>query len=179
MSNFYPYLISSLPALSFGQEPPFSWEKFCILCSEFIPEKDFLLLKQASIDPKDYGTQDPGCAVLKKWFSFDTGLRNELAKIRAARKHLEPQVFLRPGLSADMAAVHLAHSAQRSPSIPEAEKILDLERWHKLEEFSFGRYFDHDALIAYALKLLILLRWQKAKEAPVAQKLLAEVLQKS
>jgi hypothetical protein len=43
----------------------------------------------------------------------------------------------------------------------EAEKALDLERWQLLEELACGHYFDLDALLIYALKLLILERWAK------------------
>jgi len=53
----------------------------------------------------------------------------------------------------------------RNPSIFEAERALDLERWRLLDELSFGHYFDFDALLIYALKLKILERWLKIEIA--------------
>jgi hypothetical protein len=52
-------------------------------------------------------------------------------------------------------------TAYRNQNILEAEKSLDLERWRFLDEVSAGHYFDIDSLIVYALKLKILIRWDK------------------
>jgi hypothetical protein len=46
------------------------------------------------------------------------------------------------------------------PSLLEAEQYVDSVRWQKLDDLCLGHYFDLDALIVYALKLLILLRWE-------------------
>lgn len=159
MAYFYTYLISTLPTLHFGLKAPFGFEKFLFYCREFIPEADMEILKKASI-LGDYTGQIVH-PTLKRWEDFDTTLRNELVKIRASRKRLDPQKYLRREKFSEPDIAHLAMSAHRNPSILEAEKLLDEERWRILDEFSFGHYFDLDFLIIYALKLLILERWER------------------
>jgi hypothetical protein len=97
---------------------------------------------------------------LARWVAFETGLRNELVKIRAGRNKIDGQKYLRPGGSDDAGLYHAAMNSHRIPSLIESEKFLDRERWNRLEELSLGHYFDCDALIVYALKLRILLRWE-------------------
>ena len=112
-----------------------------------------------------FSLQDEGSEVLKKWKYFDINLRNELVKVRAARKKTDPLKYLRHDEYFEPQIVHIASLSLRNPSIFEAERALDLERWRLLDELSFGRYFDFDALIIYALKLLILERWAKIEIA--------------
>ena len=115
---------------------------------------------------------------VRKWFMFDTGLRNELVRQRAVRLHKDPNQYLRMDGYADLSITHIALSAYRNPAILEAEKILDYARWSALEELAMGHYFDSDALFIYALKLLIVERWEKIKEAD-KPKLFEEVIQES
>lgn len=158
MASFYPYLISSLPTLHFGARPSFPFEKFIEHCQRYIPGKDAQILKKVSIGG-EYNIEAARPA-LKKWQDFDTSLRNELIKIRSSRKHIDPAQYLRREKFPEQSITHTAIAAFRSTSLLEAEKILDQERWRILDEVSFGHYFDLDSLIVYALKLLILERWE-------------------
>jgi hypothetical protein len=167
MANFYPYLISSLPALIFGNNPPFSFERFLDICWEFIPEKDFMLLK-ALPQADRYQVQEKRRHILKEWIAFDTTLRNELAKVRAAHKQVDPQSYLRSDGYSGSSLAQVVLAAQKNPSLLEAERTLDLERWRALDEFLFGHYFDLDCLIVYAYKLLILQRWERIVTADKA-----------
>ncbi|MFH0912797.1 MAG: DUF2764 family protein, partial [Candidatus Omnitrophota bacterium] len=99
--------------------------------------------------------------VLKKWYQFDTSLRNELVMVRASRKKIEPQKYVRGRHAVDAHLANVATLAARDPLILEAEKILDLNRWQAIEDFVKGHYFDLEVLVAYALQLSILLRWEK------------------
>ena len=156
------YLISSLPMLHFGQRPPITFEKFIALCKGKVNDGELLALERTG---EIEGFSCPGLS-LKKWHAFDTALRNELVKLRAVRHKLEPTKYLRPDSSyVEPQITHTALNAQRSPSLTEGEKILDLARWQKLEELSFGHYFDLDVLFIYAQKLLILERWEKIRSA--------------
>jgi hypothetical protein len=56
---------------------------------------------------------------------------------------------------------HIAINAYRAPSPLEAEKMLDHARWNALDELTAGRYFDMDVLIAYAIKLVMLEKWEE------------------
>lgn len=159
MSGYYTYLVSSLPMLHFGTKPPFSFGKFLEICRGLISASDIDTLKISTII--EGGVDEKINPTLKKWHAFDTSLRNELVKIRALRKRLEPLKYIREGGYTDPSVAHIALHAYRSPSILEAEKILDQERWRFLEELAIGHYFDIEFLMVYANKLLILQRWEE------------------
>lgn len=162
MPSYYPYLLSSLPALTFGAKPPFSVGRFMELCRNLIPENDLDVLRSAvDIFPFEGCPPESG-GTLARWRSFDTMLRNELVKARALRRKLDPSKYIRQdGCPESSHAAHIAVNAYRKTSILEAERSLDLERWYKLEELAFSHYFDLDALIIYAHKLMILEKWDR------------------
>ncbi|MDP2929199.1 MAG: DUF2764 family protein [Candidatus Omnitrophota bacterium] len=164
MSGYYIYLISSLPMLHFGTKPPFSTEKFFSICAELISPEDLGALKDSL---KGLGGSE--------YHDFETALRNELVKIRAQRKHLDASKFLRGDGYADQWISHIAAVACRNPSLIDAEKMLDLDRWRFLDELSIGHYFDMEILTIYACKLSILERWERVRTAD-ANKLLEEAL---
>jgi len=175
MPVYYTYFISSLPMLHFGMKPPFSYEDFIARCKGLILEEDITLIKtlpRLEIDTiKDISNE-----TVRKWLVFDTALRNELVRQRAARLHKDPNQYLRMAGYTDLSTTHIALSAYRNPAILEAEKILDTARWGALEELAIGHYFDSDALFIYALKLLIVERWARIKQADNLE-LFEEVMQ--
>ncbi|MBU3959099.1 MAG: DUF2764 domain-containing protein [Candidatus Omnitrophica bacterium] len=176
MPGYYTYLISSLPMLHFGIQSPFSFAGFLEICQGLIPESGIKILETASITGEYiYETTQSS---LRKWFIFDTLLRNELVKIRAARKRMDSARYLRGEEYAPPAIARLAMNAQKNPSILAAERMLDQERWHFLDELAGGHYFDIDFLVVYALKLLILARWEIINTADKAS-ILEETLVKS
>lgn len=173
--SYYIYLISSLPMLHFTAKPPFSFEKFLEVCQRFIPEEGMAVIKIAAEKPGYvYTNEQP---TYKKWFAFDTALRNELVKIRASHKKIEPDKYLRKDSFSGPSIAHIAIGAHRNPSIVDAERMLDQERWHILEELSLGHYFDIDFLIIYGLKLLLLERWERIDSAD-KPRLLEETLKR-
>jgi len=146
--------------LTFGAEAPLSYDKFFSLCQGLIPEEESILLKGLPTLKAE-----PGFGViplvLKKWFDYERQLRNELVKIRASRKHIDPERYIRGDEYSPAAISRLAIGAHRNPSILEGERMQDQARWQALSELSFGHYFDLDFLVIYALKLLILEKWQR------------------
>ncbi len=171
MTNYYVYLVSSLPMPHFGARPPFSFLRFLEICQDKISQEDMDIIRLTT-DAYTYQGSQP---TLKKWQAFECALRNELVKIRASRKHLEPLKYLRGDAYIEPHIAQIAMTAHRAPSILEAERILDQGRWYMLGELSVGHYFDLDTLIIYALKLLILERWEKINSADKSL-LLQEVL---
>ncbi len=172
MANFYVYLIASLPMLHFGMKPPFSLEVFLGICEKLIPEEDMGILRAASVSISDEGIQkhaEP--RVLKQWRVFDTTLRNDLVRLRAARKRLDPHRYLRPGDYTDSFITHIAAQAVRNPLILDAERMLDQERWRFLDGLESGHYFDLDFLVVYNRKLLILERWEKINVSDISRAL--------
>ncbi len=174
MSSYYTYLISSLPELHFGDKAPFPLEEFLDICSRVISGKDLGGLKNelVALDCNIDKNLLPG---LKDWRRFNLSLRNELVKLRAARKKADPFKYLRGDDYASVSVTHTAASAYRNHNILEAEKMLDSERWRMLDESARGHYFDIVALAVYALKLKILLRWDKIHNSDKAR-LLEEAL---
>ncbi|MDD2702483.1 MAG: DUF2764 family protein [Candidatus Omnitrophica bacterium] len=162
MSNYY-YLIASLPMLHFGAKPPFLFEQFLRQCSDLIPAKDYAVLTLCGGDILLEEKQD--FPLLKEWLRFETALRNELVKIRAVRRKVEAARYLRRDGYSETALYHIAMNSHRIAALIDSEKFLDQERWKKLDELSMGHYFDMEALVVYALKLNIILRWDKISGA--------------
>ena len=163
MSGFYVYLIASLPMLHFGIKPLISLEKFIQACHELLSEEDNKILiacAQANIYESNLDQ-----ATFNKWRAFDTILRNELVKIRAGYKKIDPAKYLRQDGVTDSYIFHLALGAHRNPSTLEGEKTLDDGRWRFLDELEQGHYFDLDFLLVYCLKLLILEKWGKINDS--------------
>ena len=158
--------------LHFGMRAPLSFEQFLELCRGIISDRDIEVLESLPhIDGYIYDDKNP---TLKKWHAFDTALRNALVRIRAGRKHVDPARYLRHDGYEDPMIFNIAMNAYKNPSILESEMILDRERWHKLDELSVGHYFGIDILIIYALKLLILERWNRI-ETDEGSKVLEDV----
>jgi hypothetical protein len=174
--GYYIYLISSLPMLHFGLKAPFAFEKFIAMCKGLIPEEDIETLKRARVLDDDFHVAPN--PTLVKWHIFDTVLRNELVKIRASRRHADPYKYLRRDGYAEPAISVLALNAYKTPSIMQAERILDEERWKFLDELTVGHYFDLDYLVTYSLKLLILEKWDKVYTGD-KEKILEETLGKA
>ena len=165
MPSYYEYIISSLPALSFGAKPPMSLERLLSMCKDMVRESDMKAL-EAVKEGALYSKAAAGIGAFKKWASFDIMLKNEIVALRAARKKIDPSKFMRQnGDPESYRASHIAINAYRAASPIDTEKMLDIERWRELDDMSFGHYFDADALAIYALKLAILEKWEKIRTA--------------
>ncbi len=161
MPKYYEYLISSLPMLHFEAQPPFSFESFLIRCAELISQKDMQTLQGVSLlEPSSTENY-----LIRKWIDFDIALRNELVKVRAVYKKVDPAKYLRSEGYASASIYHIAIAAHRNPSVLGGEMFLDRQRWNFLDELAIGHYFDLDFLIVYALKMGILERWKRIHTA--------------
>jgi hypothetical protein len=149
--------------LHFGAKPPFSYERFLDLCRGLIPDEEIETLKSLPQAAASGSKVEGRPSTYEAWVAFETCLRNELVKVRASRKKVDAAKYLRPDGYADPSVAHLALTAYRSASPLEGEKICDEERWRYLDALAFGHYFDLDALIIYALKLVILERWERIR----------------
>ncbi len=165
MPSFYVYLLSSLPMLSFGAKPSFSYERFMELCRAQVPEADAAILEAVGRGEWSSALTQP---MVRRWADFEAALRNELVRGRAARLHAEASVHLRGETSVDLSVAHVVQAALRHPSPLEGERMLDELRWNFLEESAAGHFFDPDRLIVYALELGILLRWERISGADKA-----------
>ncbi len=175
MAGAYVYLLASLPMLRFEASPPFSFDRLLETCRGLISDDDLKILEDLA-GPGE-GSLPARPSTLAKWLDFDLVLRNELVRIRASRRHLDPAPYLKGEGAADAGVAHLAMNAHRATaaSFYDAERLLDEERWRKLEELGWGHYFDLDALVVYALQLRLLERWEAIRRAD-KERLLKETL---
>ena len=155
----YYYLVASLPLLEFGMKMPVSYEDFLSCCQEQLSIKDLETIKRTKIAPTEEA-KDP-CPTLREWKKFDITLRNELSRSRASKKSKDAAVYIRGEGYLDPFLAIEAHWAINEDSPLEAERFLDRFRWERIEELEREHYFDIDYLIAYALKLQLLERWQR------------------
>lgn len=154
MANQYYYTVSSLPMLFIDSEKFMTQEEFFECCETTISENDFKILKSASILPEDNSESN---IVLTKWNSWENSLRDELVKLRAAKKGLDADRFL-SGDAGESGVFELARDAYNAASPLEAETFLNRGRWEYLEMLESGHYFDLGRLIIYYLQLQILER---------------------
>ncbi|MDD4954577.1 MAG: DUF2764 family protein [Candidatus Omnitrophica bacterium] len=162
MPNYHQYLIASLPYLNFGAPAPMGFARFLELAQDFIPQREFAVLKNCADILKE---PCKASGIANTWRDFESSLRNELVKIRAKRLHKDAEKYLRNYSEAELSFIHKLNEITRSPHSLDAERALDLLRWNKLDELCFGHYFDIELLFIYAQKLLILIRWDKAHAA--------------
>lgn len=159
----YYYLVASLPLLFFADSPPFKSQAWLDLCREQVSEDDYALLSRITFNEL---TPRPGDhAVWQAYSSWETALRNELARQRAQRLRLSPDPFLRdaPFYSGLPAIVKEALNAGTPKAV---ETALDGRRWSYLEELETGTQFGLGHLIVYRLKLLLLERKNRFRPEP-------------
>lgn len=174
MQDCYPYFISSLPFLQLGMKPPFAFNKFIEICGEYVPAADIGFIE--SVADTDALAVPTAQTTLAKWRSFETALRNELVRIRSARKR-SGERYIRGDGYTDPPVAAEAIKAHRAASATDSEWILDTERWRALDDMEAGHYFDIDFLIVYAIRLLILEKWEEVRKAD-GSALVEEVLSK-
>jgi hypothetical protein len=159
----YYYLVASLPLLFFAAVPPFNNQAWLDLCREQITEDDYALLSR--IDFNALFPRPGDHAVWQAYSSWETALRNELARQRAQRLGLNPDPFLRdaPFYSGIATIVKEALNAGTPKAV---ETALDHKRWLYLEELEIGTQFGLGRLIIYRLKLLLLEREGQFRPEP-------------
>ncbi|NTU99831.1 MAG: DUF2764 family protein, partial [Methanoregulaceae archaeon] len=129
-----------------------------------MPEKDFKILSSLPL-PEEYQEREKGPPLVQNWIEFDTALRNELVRIRAARTRRDPAAYIRAGVYGDSSLNPAVLAAATNASLSGAEKALDELRWKKLDDLATGHYFDLDFLITFGYKLMILERWDQIRTA--------------
>jgi hypothetical protein len=156
LSQHY-YIVASLPLLAYEMEKSYPVEVFLALCREQLSEREYSVLCEA--DREWQPGAKAATAVLADWWRFDRSLRNELAKLRAARKGEEADKHLQ-GETELFAAQEIARNAYSQESPLQAEEILNRAGWSYLDELELGHYFDFEKLVIYYLRLQILERKQ-------------------
>ena len=156
MTQYY-YTVSTLPFLTYETEGQMEPEDFLEMCGDWLTPGDQKVLSSCSLT--DFPGKSPSFA-LSSWARWERSLRNELVKLRAPKRGVEPETYLKPGEEI-LESAEIARNAFALDSALSAEDLLDRERWIFLDNQERGHYFDLEKLIVYYLKLQLLKRKQK------------------
>lgn len=151
----YFYLVSSLPLLKLGEEPPVSSEEFFRSCDGVLSESDYADMRCILEGRLDDATSD----FVQKWRDMDTQLRNMLARERAADRKLDPSPYIKSHNGYEIVMDQAAEQAMSMDNPLDRELFLDRTRWHQLDELALDDDFGAGAVFAFALKLKIVERW--------------------
>jgi len=148
------YYLSTLPYLKPDDPPPMGSAEFLDRCRESLSPDLAEAVAQAALLP----TGQKKCTkTMRRWFTFETYLRNCAATIRLARFQHGGLTFTPKDTDLFSPTIRKQVEEALALSTPaEREKALDLIRWHYLDEMEAGHSFDQPLLEIYALRLLLL-----------------------
>jgi len=156
----YPYFISTLPSLTFGETPPMSCEEFIENSREWISPDDWQGLKSAAFNRENQIKNPAGI----QWKNWEETLKNYLAAARAAKLGKDQTPYLSKSGSADSLMRSAVQEAVKAENQQKAEEVVDKLRWSFLDELSATHSFDFNVALSYLLKLKILERWASLDE---------------
>lgn len=151
----YYYLVSSLPMLKLGDDPPFSSSDFLAMCRSNLDARSYRQLERVSLVPDGM----PATVVEAAWQAWESYLRNYLAHERAERRGLDALKWLRAEPDAFPSARAEFDDALSEKKPADRERALDQARWQRLDDLAVMHDFDVDALLIYRLKLLLVEKW--------------------
>ena len=149
----YYFLVSSLPYLLKNSNIKLTLNKFEELCSEQLTKNDLNVIEECKLNNFNLNKKDN--ITFSRWQLWEINLRNELLKLRAQKKGIQPDKYF---VSCDriIEVDEIARSAFNQASPIDAENMLDNARWDLLESMEVGNYFNIDKLVLYSLKLQLL-----------------------
>ena len=156
----YQYLTSSLPALSLEAPPPFSPAEFRFKCQGVLSKTDLVELDLLLAGKSSEGRT----AFSVAWAGGDAQIRNTAAKARGAKLGVEAKPFLHshPGYAVWLDKEVADALAKASPL--DRELGLDGARWKFVEDLARTDAFGLPAVLAFAVKLMLVARWAAMKE---------------
>lgn len=162
MASYY-YFVATLPALQPGMAPPLSLQDFLERAGRFLKPADYATLAAAGLYlPEDGSTAAPAAtlSLLRQYYRWERGLRNELVRLRAQRLQKTADRHLKPG-DIEWDALRVAQAAFGAENPLEGELIIEKERWNIIDALATNHFFDMHFLAAYALKLQALTRRER------------------
>ena len=148
------YFIASLPMLMPGHPPGITVAAFRVACAEHLSGR-LRAAVEALLDDQAY--PHPFVAA---WHRHETGLRNAIARRRAARLGADVQPWLRPGGDDETRISHGVAAAFEQPDPLQRERALNRLRWQAAEALQGIQPLTPEVLLAYAVKLRLLERGQ-------------------
>ncbi|MBU1695215.1 MAG: DUF2764 family protein [Verrucomicrobia bacterium] len=169
--NHY-YLAASLPTLVLGDPVPLDADAFRAACANLLDDSEMAELTLMLEGRVGEATSD----FAKAWRNVDTQLRNALARVRAGQRTIEARPYLREHEDFDVSLEKAVTDAQTRPDPLECELFLDRYRWQRLDNLVRETPFGFAALLAYALKLRLAVRWAALTDEAGGQRL-AELIE--
>jgi len=134
-------------------EPPLSKEDFVQTCVPWLTRDDLAVFTGVMTNTYAVGSH----VVLDSWNGWDTALRNELSRIRAQRKGIEQDAYVRPE-SGGWILSDVAKEIVQQENPLEAERTLTRLQWEFLSELEAPFYFEFERILIFYLKLALLIR---------------------
>lgn len=159
------YFIASLPMLQPGHPPGITVDAFRAACAEHLTGR-LREAVEALLDDHPYGHP-----FVEAWRRHETGLRNAIARRRATRLGSDAQSWLRPEGGDETRLAHAVAAAFDQPDPLQRERALDRLRWQAAEALQGIQPLTPGVLLAYAVKLHLLTRWQALDAAAGRQRL--------
>lgn len=137
------YIISSLPALSFGEKPPISMDEFIHDISSQLSKKNFS--KVAHIDIRDINKTSAG-SKLNSVAALQNSIQDDLGLIRKTKR------------DNNLPKLNILSKVLIESKPLERERLLMKLYWDELSSIEFGESFTLAEVMIYKLKLQILER---------------------
>ncbi|WP_029896223.1 DUF2764 family protein [Desulfohalovibrio reitneri] len=148
------YLAASLPHLVFGQPPPFGLGTFRFRLGGQLTEsqeRDLSLVLRG-----EPGGGDP---FVDEWFDAREQVLDAVSRARVRRACALDEDCPQLARGSSSLVARRAEAAFDQDTPLRAEEELDRLRWRLLDEMTVNRDFEFRAVLAFAAKLSILLRW--------------------
>ncbi|NCC53840.1 MAG: DUF2764 family protein [Spartobacteria bacterium] len=162
----YFYVIASLPMLNFGDKPPLTQEEFEACCSP-LTEEDALELRCILDERIDEGLSP----FMEKWRNAERQIRDAVVIARAGKRNVDAAAYLKEYSGFDLSIEREVEEAWTKGNPLDRESALDRCRWRLADEISLGDPFGLASVLAYAVKLKILLRWAALEEEKGQQRI--------
>ncbi len=141
--------------LVLGDAPPFSVEALREKASTILAQDDL-----AEFDCVAAGAIAQGLSLFSKvWHRSETQIKNETARVRATRRSVEVQPYLKEHEGYSMAIAHGVADAYARSNPAERELFLDRLRWSLLDDIATQDSFGLSAVLVYVVKLQLAARW--------------------
>lgn len=153
--------------LTLGKEPALDADAFLALCRAHLTQDDQLAM-EALLQRGGEGSNHP---FIVAWRDDETRLRNAVARVRAGRRGVEAESYLRPVNGVDLALSHAVDDAFGRGTPAERELEIDRIRWHRIEALAGLDVFSPASVLAYGLKLKLASRWAQLSTEAGRQRL--------
>jgi hypothetical protein len=158
MAMGYYSLVSSLPVLRIGDEPPFSVERYVQDCAQWVTEREADILRKVLLAAPDIVP----CALCRKLHDLETQIRNAVARQRAQRLGVDATEYLHrhDGFEGVIETGVSEAFSQNDPI--ELEQGLDRLRWRLADDLvPLDNPFGFERVLAYGIQLKIIERWSR------------------